>query len=152
GGGYGHDFADNHNYLDEDGNYLNSSNSIQFTAEVDPTSVEYSRDLDTLYIVLNNGDDVLTVDGAFGFDGQNMLDKLIFTYGEGSVINFVDIKDGIPSITIYQPTEEGDWLPATENDDVLEGLAGHDEIEGYTGNDSLYGGAGDDYLDGGFGN
>lgn len=130
--GFGEDFI-----LDSAG-----TDAIEFTDEILPSDIFFSRDRDSLIIEIAGTDDKLTIGNYF---------MKAFRIEE---IRFAALTpDFMKPAFLVKPTEGDDVIRGYDDeDDVLEGLAGNDKLYGFAGNDTLTGGVGEDELYGGPGN
>ena len=126
-------------------NTAGNIDTIQLGAGILPDDVTVTRNIDNLYLSLNNGADRLTLRDWFYHDNYK-IEQVVFA--DGTVWDAAELQARIPG----EATEGDDSLYGSAADDILNGLAGDDSLHGLDGDDTLDGGAGNDWLDGGLGN
>ncbi len=119
---------------------------VEFGAQILPSDVVVSRNLDSLTLTMQGTTDSLTVSSYFADQTGLQVDE--FRFADGTTWNFEMIKSMLPPIA----TAGGDLLYGFNTDDSIDGLSGNDVIHGLGGNDTLFGGSGHDTLAGGTGN
>ncbi len=127
----------------------NDTDTIRIGAGVLPTDVLLSRDIDNLYLTIQDTGDSLMVQVNFRSGGYlpyaNPIEQIVFN--DGTIWDSA----AIDSITGGVPTGGADHLYGTTANDMMDGGGGDDTIYGFEGNDTILGGEGNDTIDGNLG-
>jgi Ca2+-binding RTX toxin-like protein len=144
---YRYSVGDGADRIDNSGNGgTPSTDTLQFTAGVNPTQVTASRAGDDLVLSLSATDSV-TVSGYFLSDGATDVALSAIRFADGTIWDVASVKQ-----QVLAATDADQSLIGYASADTIHGGGGNDTLDGRGGNDALFGDDGDDTLSGGEGN
>ena len=123
------------------------TNVVELNEDVSAEDVAFKREMNDLFLMLNDGSSLKIVGGANPEDVATHISEIRFLNGADEALSVSTVLQSLP----IHGTEGKNIINGSASNDTIYGYGGFDTLKGYAGADTLYGGDGDDTLDGGDG-